>query len=86
MPESTHPATTLVEGASVEIIKGLRSAVDRSARLARREGIKTAAQDIGVSVAVAGKGQPLVRASTQSRLSASWTVPIQKERATSANS
>ena len=60
--------------AATEVVKGLRSVVDKTARAARREAIKFAAEDIGVSTTLAGKNQPLVKATTQGRLSASWTV------------
>jgi hypothetical protein len=60
--------------AAAEAIKGLRSAVDKAARTARREALKEAARDAGLSVREMSKGQPLVRASTQSNLSASWSI------------
>jgi hypothetical protein len=69
-----HELVQRMDIAPVEIMKGLRSAVDRTARAARREAIKEAARDEGVSIREAGKNQPLVRGSTQSSLSASWTV------------
>ncbi len=63
-----------MDRAAVDMVRGLRSAVDKTARTARREAIKEAAKDEGVTIREAGKGQPLVKASTQYSLSASWTI------------
>ena len=63
-----------MDRAAADMLRGLRSAVDKTARSARRQAIAEAARDEGVTVREAGKGQPLVKGSTQFSLSASWTV------------
>jgi hypothetical protein len=57
-----------------EIINAMRRSVDKSARAARRDAIKTMARDIGVPVSKFRDAVPLVKASTQASISASWTV------------
>lgn len=73
----TRELVDRMDRAAVDMVRGLRSAVDKTARLARREAIREAARDEGVTIREAGKGQPLVKASTQYSLSASWTVKPQ---------
>ncbi len=63
-----------LEFASREGINAMRRAVDKAARSARRETIKTMAADIGRPASAFMKSTPLVKASTQGNLSASWTV------------
>jgi hypothetical protein len=63
-----------MNGSAREIVLALRRSVDRSARAARKEAIKTLAQDIGRPVADFRDAVPPVKASTQSNLSASWTI------------
>lgn len=61
-------------GEGREVKNALRRAVDKSARAARREAIPIIAKDIGVSADRIKAATPLVRPSTQSNISASWTV------------
>ena len=60
-----------------ETVNAIRSSVDRAARTARREFIKSAAADIGVSAAKIRKSTPPVKGTTQSNLSATFTVSKQ---------
>ena len=57
-----------------EAVNAIRSAIDKSARAARKQGLAIAAQDMNVSAARAKKGQPLVKGTGMGRLSASWTI------------
>jgi len=71
-----------MEGAAVELLKGLRNAVDRSARAARKDALNQAAADIGGGLRMAKTGMPLVKASSMGNLTASWTVPSKFTNAT----
>jgi hypothetical protein len=66
--------TTQLEQAARQTVNALRRAVDRSARAARKDAIKTMAEDIGVPKSQFAKSVPPVRGSTQGNISASWTV------------
>ena len=71
----TRELEARMTGAAAEILKGLRSAVDKAARQSRKDAIKEGAADMNVSNQRAGKNIPKVRASTMSSLSASWNIP-----------
>lgn len=60
--------------ASRETRNACRRAVDRSARTARRNTIDALSQDIGTAKDDFAKSVPPIKASTQTSLSASWTV------------
>jgi len=70
-----HQLTDRMNFAAREIVNGLRRAVDGAARAARKVALKAAASDEGAGLAYAKKNMPLVRGSTQSSLSATWTIP-----------
>lgn len=81
MQLSVHLDTRELEermlGAAAEILRGLRNAVDRTARAARKGALAAASKDIGGTLAEAKKNQPVVRGSTQRNLAATWrVVPI----------
>ncbi len=59
---------------SREVRNACRRAVDKAARTARRETIETMARDINTSKAAFRRAVPPVKASTQTSLSASWTI------------
>jgi hypothetical protein len=63
-----------MEFSAKEAVNAIRRTIDRTARAARKDAIKTMSKDIGVSVSKFKDAVPLVKASTQSNLSASWTV------------
>ena len=60
-----------------EVVNALRSSVDKAARSARRDFIKSAAADIGVPASKIKKSTPPIRGTTQSNLSATFTVSKQ---------
>ncbi len=64
----------LLDLASKEARNACRRAVDRSARAARKETIEALSRDIGVKKSEFAKSVPPIKASTQTSLSASWTV------------
>jgi hypothetical protein len=57
-----------------ETVNALRRSVDRTARAARKEAVRTMAADIGVSQSKFKDAVPLVRASTQANISATWQI------------
>ncbi len=67
-----------MEGSAREVVNGLRRAVDRTARAARKDAIKTMAADIGRPMGDFRDAVPPVKASTQSNISASWTIKKKK--------
>lgn len=60
--------------ASREGLNAMRRAVDKAARTARKEALRKMAADIGAPASKFRSAVPLVRASTASNISASWTV------------
>jgi hypothetical protein len=70
----TRQLVEQLEKASRGMVNSLRRAVDRSARAARKDTVKTMAEDIGVPRAQFAKSVPPVKGSTQGNLSATWTV------------
>jgi hypothetical protein len=70
----TRQLVEQLETASRQTVNALRRAVDRSARAARKDAIKTMAEDIGVPKSQFAKSVPPVKGSTQGNISASWTV------------
>ncbi|MCW2284900.1 hypothetical protein M2323_002746 [Rhodoblastus acidophilus] len=63
-----------MELAARETVNGLRRAVDKTARQARKQAIAKMAIDIGVAPSKFRDATPLVKPSTQGNISASWTV------------
>jgi hypothetical protein len=57
-----------------EAVNAMRRSVDKTARAARRDAVKTMAKDIGVPASKFRDAVPLVKASTQNNISASWTI------------
>ena len=70
----TRQLVEQLEQASRQTVNALRRAVDRSARAARKDAIKTMAADIGVPKSQFAKSVPPVKGSTQGDISAKWTV------------
>lgn len=66
--------TPATENAAREVVNALRRSVDKTARAARKETIKTMSRDIGVPASKFRDAVPLVRPSTQANISASWTI------------
>lgn len=63
-----------LEFSAREAVNAMRRTVDKTARAARKEAVKTLAADIGVAPAKFRDAVPPVKATTQSNLSASWTI------------
>jgi len=63
-----------LEFASRESINAMRRAVDRAARSARKDAIREMARDIGAPASKFRSAVPLVKASTASNISATWTI------------
>jgi len=57
-----------------ETVNALRRSVDKTARAARKDAIKTMARDIGVPASKFRDAVPLVKASTQGNISATWQI------------
>ncbi len=63
-----------MEFSAREGVNAMRRTVDKTARAARKDAIKTMAKDIGVPASKFRDATPLVRGSTQNNLSAVWTI------------
>lgn len=70
----THELTERMQFAARETMNALRRAVDRTARAARKEAIATMAADIGRPKSAFSKAVPPVKTTTQSSLTATWTI------------
>ena len=70
--------TDQLEGAATKMLSSLASAINKSARTARREDIKIIAQDIGRPASEFRDATPVIRRASPGNLTATWTVKKKK--------
>lgn len=74
----THELVERMDLSAREIVNAMRRTVDRSARAARKDAIKTLSQDIGRPASEFRDAVPPVQGTTQGNLSATWTIKRKK--------